>query len=109
MRKLKHTLYGGLSVCVRARVCVYVCLGRGDVQEEPQTAESAAALRGVWDPPGGHTGRTGAEGRGGQTPCGGHQRGGTPLMQDTHCISAVIHADTKRHLNDNCVDGTHLL
>lgn len=30
-------------------------------------------------------------------------------MQDTHCISAVIHADTKRHLNDNCVDGTHLL
>lgn len=30
-------------------------------------------------------------------------------MQDTHCISAVIHADTKQHLNDNCVDCTHVL
>lgn len=71
--------------------CVCACMfpGRGDVQEEPQTAQSAAALRGVWDPAGGHTGRTGAERWSGQTARGGHQRGGNIDTECTRRTSAV--------------------
>ena len=60
-----------------------MCAGGGDVQEESQTAEPAAALRGVWHPFGCHLGGAGTERWHGQTPHRCNKRGGV-------CVSVCV-------------------
>ena len=79
-----------MCVCVCVCVCVRVRAGGVDVQEESQTAEPAAALRGVWHPFSGHLGGAGTEEWHGQTPHRRNKRGGERQLCVCVCV-CVIH------------------